>query len=123
MNLIISGETPSKKNSKIMNTKTHRLFPSQKYKEWHDKAMLQVLFQKSQSKEIFPITKCKIKLEFYHADNKRRDSDNGTSSIFDLLVDCGILEDDNWQVVNRFEVENKKSEKKCSFVKIAIDTL
>lgn len=40
-------------------------------------------------------------LEFTHGDRVRRDSDNGVSSILDLLVDCGILPDDNWMVVSK----------------------
>lgn len=47
-----------------------------------------------------------VVLAFYHGDLRRRDSDNGTSSIMDLLVDAGILADDNWQIVRQIAVFN-----------------
>jgi Holliday junction resolvase RusA-like endonuclease len=45
-------------------------------------------------------------LEFTHGDRVRRDSDNGVSSILDLLVDCGVLQDDNWMVVSKIVTTN-----------------
>lgn len=45
-------------------------------------------------------------LHFYHADLRRRDSDNGTSSILDVLVDAEILKDDNWQIVRQIAIAN-----------------
>lgn len=50
-----------------------------------------------------PVT---IALHFRHGDLRRRDSDNGTSSIMDLLVDMGVLKDDNWQIVRGIHVSN-----------------
>ena len=53
---------------------------------------------------------------FTHGDLIRRDSDNGSSSILDLLVDCGVLKDDNWKVVKKLEIENEyvKNQPSCS---------
>lgn len=59
-------------------------------------------------------------MEFTHGDLRRRDSDNGCSSILDLLVDNGILQDDNWQIVQEITITNKY-EKNNPFVKITID--
>ena len=105
------GETPSKKNSKIL-TRTGKLIPGKKYQEWHKDAMQQIQSQAlMQARDIFvtvPLNcELKINLTFYHGDLRRRDSDNGTSSIFDLLTDCGILADDCWTIVREFSVDNK----------------
>ena len=117
----IIGETPSKKNSRIFNTKTKRCFPSERYTKWHFLAKQQVLCQELEQRKqtlfVLPIDKpCKIKMIFTHGDLIRRDSDNGSSSILDLLVDCGVLKDDNWKVVKKLEIENEyvKNQPSCS---------
>ena len=61
-------------------------------------------------------------MEFTHGDLRRRDSDNGCSSILDLLVDNGILQDDNWQIVQEISIKNNYK-KNSSFCKITIDKL
>ena len=109
--LQIMGETPSKKNNKII-TKTGKLIPSKRYQGWHKDAINQIrsqfFLQVQNLFDTVPINcELKIKLTFYHGDMRRRDSDNGTSSIFDLLTDCGILEDDCWTIIREFSVENK----------------
>lgn len=108
----IEGETPAKKNSRIINTKTGRSFPSKKYTEWHKSALVQLMQFPRPDKPID--TPVRIVLKFTHGDLRRRDSDNGCSSIMDLLVDAGILADDNWNIVqdisisNKYEVRNPK---------------
>ena len=98
----LKAETPAKKNSKIMNTKTHRMFPSKRYQEWHEYAAL----------TLRPVIKkciedrCYVVLVFTHPDNIRRDSDNGVSSIFDSLVDFNALKDDCWQILRNHHVFN-----------------
>ena len=109
---VILGETPAKKNSRIVNTKTGRSFPSKRYTQWHRDAMLQIYTQKQNE----PIEKpCRIKMTFTHGDLRRRDSDNGSSSILDLLTDSGVLSDDNWQIVRSLQIDNdyKKNEPSC----------
>lgn len=117
--ITLTGEVPAKKNSRIFNTKTHHSFPSKRYTEWHDLAVLQV---RNQARGVKPIEKCVIKLLFIHGDLRRRDSDNGTSSVFDLLVDCNVLADDKWQVIKKYSVENdyEKNNARCE---IKIETL
>lgn len=99
---LLNDETPAKKNSKIMNTKTHRMFPSERYRAWHDYAALVL---RPRVKECIR-EKCYIILVFNHGDKRRRDSDNGVSSIFDALVDFDALEDDCWQIVRHHHVFN-----------------
>jgi Holliday junction resolvase RusA-like endonuclease len=95
MKIIISGRIPSKKNSKIMvcRGKFPMLLPSQKYTEWHKDAVIQL-----KGKSI--IKSNKIKLTFYPPDKRPADLSNKTESIMDLLVDCGLIEDDNWYVIS-----------------------
>ena len=97
------GETPSKKNSRIFVQRIGRLLPSKQFTAWHKDALEQLKFQGAR-----PVPcECHIKLVFRHGDLRRRDSDNGTSSILDLLVDAGILPDDNWRVVRTLYVCNE----------------
>lgn len=98
----IKAETPSKKNSRVFNAKTHKSFPSKKYKEWHEFAALSL---RPKIRECIT-SKGYIILVFNHGDLIRRDSDNGVSSIFDALVDFKALEDDNWQIVRQHCVFN-----------------
>ena len=102
--LQLMGEVPSKKNNKII-TKTHKLIPSTRYREWHKDAMQQLDVQCSIQQ---PIEKeVHIKMIFYHGNMKRKDSDNGVSSILDLLCDKKILKDDCWNIVRSLEIENE----------------
>lgn len=114
MIITLQGETPSKKNSRI-NTRSGRSFPNKKYMEWQKNAIehIRALGIKGINSEAK--TRYEIKMTFYHGDKRRRDSDNAVSSIFDMLVKSGILPDDNWQVIPRYEVNNEytKGEPKC----------
>ena len=103
MKLIIEGETPAKKNSKI-RTKAGYMIPSKQYQAWHKSAMMQIMCMNIGHEAIgCPVI---ISLSFFHGDMRRRDSDNGTSSILDTLVDAGVLKDDNWEIVRILNVYN-----------------
>ena len=106
--ITIPGEVPSKKNSRI-NTKSGRSFPSKLYTQWHDLAMFHSI---TQAKGKMAPVPCRISVTFTHGDLRRRDCDNGISSVLDMLVDAGILCDDDWNHVSeihasaRFEKGN-----------------
>lgn len=70
--------------------------PSSAYTKWHKDASVQVRAQ-----GLAPITDQiqKIELVFRMPDNRRADLTNKAESVMDLLVDCGIIKDDCWQVV------------------------
>ena len=96
MRIVIHGETPSKKNSRV-NTRSGRSFPNRRFMEWHDCAVAQV---RSQGAKPVPRGgRVAVSMTFWHGDMRRRDSDNQCSSVMDLLVDAGVLPDDSWAVV------------------------
>lgn len=99
---ILKAETPAKKNSKVFNTKTHKMFPSANYRAWHEYAALTL--RRLGTKCID--SKCYVILVFNHGDQRLRDSDNGVSSIFDAMVDFNILKDDCWQIIKNHHVFN-----------------
>ena len=102
----ISGETPAKKNSRIVLPNGKNI-PSKIYHEWHDKACFEVTAQRARQNLMRPIdSKVEMKVHFVHGDNRKRDCDNGLSSICDLLVDCKIISDDNWKIVSSVQVSN-----------------
>lgn len=96
------GRTPSKKNSKqIIYVRGKPLIISSKdYAIWHKTAL--------QSLKIAPRfngnTK-EVKLCFYSKDKRKFDLSNKAESIMDLLVDAGILLDDNYEVVPKLILE------------------
>ena len=103
----IHSETPAKKNSRI-TLRNGKTIPSAKYRQWHSFAMSELLLQKDRFAK--PIDcPVKIKVHFVHGDLRRRDSDNGLSSILDLLQDCSILLDDRWEIVQEVEIKNSYS--------------
>lgn len=87
--------------------------PSKRYQIWHTEAVKQILDQETPEQPIeHPVS---LKLEFTHGDLRRRDSDNGVSSICDMLVDAHVLSDDNWKIISEIVVKNdyKKNNAGC----------
>ena len=97
MKLTIPGQTPSKKNSRI-NTRSGRSFPSKRYAEWHKNSSLYLesILEKLTPERFGKVT---INYMFYVQDLRRRDVSNMVESINDLLVDLGVIEDDDWKHV------------------------
>lgn len=91
MKIILNGSTPSKKNSRI-NTRSGRSFPSSKYTAWHKVASSQLVGVSPFRTDVLIIT-------FVAGDNRKFDLTNKAESIMDLLVDCGLIEDDNYSVI------------------------
>lgn len=77
------------------------LLPSSKYKEWHTDASLQIKQQKIQ-----PVKGCieSVILTFYAPDRRKFDLTNKAESIMDLLVDNGIIEDDNYSIIPNLQL-------------------
>lgn len=114
----IVGETPSKKNVNKFNCKTKRVYKDAHYERWHEGAVLQVHSQMHLLGADWPNSidyPVRINLTFIHGDNIRRDSDNQTSSIMDLLQDTKVLSDDRWQIVREINIKNdyEKNKARC----------
>ncbi len=94
--LTITGRIPSKKNSKqlVHNGGRAFLIPSKKHKEWHDDAEYQVSLQ--WPKRLILSTLKLVTLTFYSPDKIKGDLTNKAESVMDLLVDMGVIRDDNW---------------------------
>ena len=97
-NIVLLGQVPSKKNSRI-NTRSGRSFPSKRYAEWHKSAVEQLKAINLDEVTVNEDSKCEINYMFYCKDLRRRDVSNMLESINDLLVDVGILKDDDWKHV------------------------
>lgn len=112
----ITGETPSKKNSRI-TLRNGKTIPSARYRDWHKSALEEITLQKP--RELTPLSESlNIFLFFTHGDLRRRDSDNGCSSILDLLQDAGIIQDDNWQIIKNISIKNgyEKNNARCYII-------
>lgn len=119
----IDGEVPSKKNANKFNTKTCCVYKTKHYQQWHDVARLQVQSQMRKQNISSSINEpVKLSVTFVHGDLARRDSDNATSSILDLLMDCKIIEDDNWKIIRELHIRNGyvKGQARC---KVEIEKL
>ena len=99
-------DTPSKKNSRVTDTRTGRTFPNKKFTEWHKKAVayLRLNFLKDMKPFNGPV---QVDMTFTHGTMRRADSDNKVSSILDLLVDVGMIPDDSWTIVRSIGVTNR----------------
>jgi Holliday junction resolvase RusA-like endonuclease len=96
----LTGRIPSKKNSRCLFVRGGRLvnIPSAKYAEWHKAALAQV---SDVRKDNFLLSKITVEIDFFAPDKRASDLSNKAESIMDLLVDAGIIADDNWWVVDR----------------------
>ena len=98
---VFRGEVASKKNSRIVNRKTGRCFPSKRYLEWQ-KVARAVIMAAGRPQE--PLKSARLSMVIYHGDMLRRDTNNATQGIQDVLVEMGVLEDDNWMVIGSPDV-------------------
>lgn len=94
--LILKGNVPSKKNSRI-NRGDGMSFVSKRYREWQELALYQV---RQQTRERFFVPVC-IEVIIYFGTKGRADLDNRLTSILDMLVEALVLRDDKWQDVPR----------------------
>lgn len=96
---MLAGRIPSKKNSKQLIKRGNRRFfvPSDTYNEWHENQMMLFtpILNKIKYKYDLPIKKCSIIIKITFPDNIKSDLTNKAESLMDLLVDLGVLEDDN----------------------------
>lgn len=104
MRFKLIGNIPSKKNSKRIISRNRygqslqrpMLLASENFMYWHVDASYQL---KAQQRPVDPIKKCAICITIFAESKRAADLTNKAESIMDLLVDMGILEDDNWFIV------------------------
>lgn len=100
MKITIFGQCPSMKNGKNVgvNPRTGRVFVTSNkiVKAWQDQASKQLKnYRGTAEGPLF------IMMVFYNGDKRKRDMDNQASSVLDLLVKSGLIEDDNCFVITR----------------------
>ena len=100
---VFRGEVASKKNSKVLARVKGRpmLLPSRKYQEWEKRARLAIM---AEGRPTEPLKAARLFMVIYHGDLIKRDSNNATQGVQDVLVDMGVLEDDNWMVIGTPDV-------------------
>lgn len=112
MKIVLPGTTPSKKNSRNIFVRNGKVFntPNSRYQTWAT-ACLWML--KGRNKYT---TKVDIYYVFYMGDKRRRDLDNCIASVNDVLVDAGIITDDNWMelsiagAIGKLDTNNPRAE-------------
>lgn len=113
----LTGETPSKKNSRI-GLRSGKNIPSERYQKWKKAKHIELLHQGILCP---PLNKSlTIEFFFHHSDNRTRDTDNQISSILDLLKDAKVIKDDNWQIVKRISAEALYTQYQESWVDVVI---
>lgn len=119
MTIIIAGDVPSKKNSKqIIYVRGRPLIISSKnYQNWHKTAQNQLYGVK-------PLPGLSsINLTFFSSTRRKFDLTNKAESVMDLLVDCGIIPDDNWSVVPKVVLEYGGVDKDNPRVEVSVTSL
>lgn len=101
MRITLHGRIPSKKNSVVMFVRSGRIFkmPSNQYRAWHKDASQQLMAMGNVWGKIPRETVNSIEFCVFAPDRRKADLTNKAESVMDLLVDNGILADDNWFVV------------------------
>lgn len=95
--ITIRGRVPSKKNGRRAIYVGGRtiMIASRDHEAWHADAMAQVREQYWPKQEVFagPVA---VEIEFWAPNRVKADLSNKAESIMDLLVDSGVITDDNW---------------------------
>lgn len=117
--IVITGVVPSLKNNKqiFLNKRTGKPFitSSSASKVWTQSALWQLKGQKPVAG--YPVT---VALTFFFKGKHRKDLDNCTSSVMDVLVSAGIIADDDYTHVDNLEVSFGGIEKDNPRVEIII---
>ena len=105
VNITVKGKIPSKKNSKqiVCRGRFPMVLPSKAFKAWHDVALPELVAYREKTlmpDPRLPIAQCKVAIIMYAHDARAFDLTNKAESVMDLLVEGGIIEDDNCNVVN-----------------------
>ena len=103
----LAGEVPAKKNNR-RTLPNGRSIPSKGYLAWHETALVQLILQKRARHIKQPLAgRLCIDITLTHGDLRRRDGDNGATSVLDTLRDAGIIKDDCWEICRTIRIENR----------------
>lgn len=104
LEITLEGIIPSKKNSKRIVGRGKRMFiiSSKNYLEWEKEKANEIYGQLDEITAI--TTPVRLSITFSSATKRKWDLSNKVESIQDLFVKVGILEDDNWSIVQELEV-------------------
>ena len=102
MDIVIPGKIPSKKNSKRISCrgKFPLVLPSKAFEEWEHDARILIASERNKlsaaDRNHIPLrVPCEVEITFFAHDARLFDHTNKAESVMDLLVDAGIIEDDN----------------------------
>ena len=97
MKLTIKGDPKTKKNSQqvVITGGRHRVIPSPAYRVYRDMAMYQITGAYRQQIS-HPVN---IKCVYYMMTRRKVDLVNLLEATCDILVDAGVIEDDNSRIV------------------------
>lgn len=97
MRLVIKGDPKTKKNSSqvVIAGGRHRVIPSPAYRVYRDMVLWQIggAYRKQIS---YPVN---VKAVYFMQTRRRVDLVNLLEATLDILVDAGVLEDDNSRIV------------------------
>lgn len=112
--LRFTGNIPSKKNSRI-NTSDGRSFPSNKFTQWQNDAIIE-LRQQTRHRFFNPVS---IEVIIYFSTDSRADLDNRLTSLLDMFVEALLLPDDKWQNIPIMKIQAEyRAKKPGAFVRI-----
>lgn len=122
ISIVLEGDVPSKKNSKQIIYRYGRpmIISSKRFIEWN-KVAQQIMSLKYRGLKASDV-EC-ITMTIFPSTKRKSDLSNKFESIADLLVDVGVIEDDNWFVVPKVVMLFGGVDKKNPRVEVEILTL
>ena len=120
-NLVIKGRIPSKKNSKRVFRRNGLtiLVASLQDEKCTREAWLQLKEQKARAM----VGSVSVKMNFWFPDNRKTDLTNKAESVMDLLVDMGVIEDDNVKICPKVSLEFCGIDKNDARVEIGLEKI
>jgi len=121
--LIIRGNVPSSKNSRVFSVKLKKSFKNKLCQEWEKSATKQIFDWKILNKIKEPLEGLNLVSFHFVRDSRRKfDYHNACQIVFDILVECGVLVDDSADYAVPFfegyEVDKKRAGVVVEFSKL-----
>jgi len=116
----ISGDTPSKKNTKGFQRSTGRTYYKKPFTDWRDSALWELKVQKRPDAPLETVNG--VILRFFRRTDRRADLTNLSEGPMDALVKMEILKDDDFKCVPQVELVYEGKDKENPRVEIEIFT-